>query len=170
MAIPEAGANILVIGVVRTKQRVGVRRAPAGSARELAADFQSGRESSHVWNAAGIRISPPVASVAEVEVICNAGRNVLSQTDSIDPRILGLRADCGILALGVAGEEPADIPLVSDSVGQLVVVVGAVEVPTLGEIMVDAGNAEVAGLGSSDGARVTAEVQFVSLAAVVGQG
>src|ERR1700732_2365819 len=100
VAVPVAGASILVIGVVGPKYRARVGRAAVGSARVLAADFQGRGVTGNVRHAAGIRIGPPVAGKAEVEVVCNAGLNVFGETSGVHPRILGLGADGGILALG----------------------------------------------------------------------
>ena len=148
MAVPIARANALVVGVVGNKHVVGV----------FAADFQGCRVSGNVRHAAGRTIGPPVPCKAKVEVVREAGPNVFGQASGIEPGILRLLTDRLVLALGVAGEESADIPLVRHRVGQLIVVVGAIEVPAFGEVVVDATNAEVAGLRSGDGTCIPAIV------------
>src|SRR5271169_4065986 len=104
-----------------------------------------------------------------MEIVCKVRSDALGQAGSVEPGILGLRTDGRILALRVPREESADIPLVRDCVGQLVVVIGAIKVPALGKVVVDAGNAKVTGLGSGDRTFVVAIVKMVTLAAGVGQ-
>src|SRR5690349_313388 len=155
MPIPETGAHVLVVGIVRAEQRTTTGTAVFTS------NFKSRWISGDVWHAAGVQIGPPVSCIAEVKVVRKARTDILGQTRSIEPGVLWLLPDRGILSFGVSWEEATDVPLVRNSLGQLVVVIRSVKVVTLREVVVKAHNAEVATLWRSDGAGIAAIVQPV---------
>jgi hypothetical protein len=83
-----------------------------------------------------------------VEVVGKSGADVGGYTDDHVPRVLGAIVDRGGNTHFVAGEDSADIYLVGGELIQLEVTVAPHNVPLLAEVMINAGNVEVAALRS----------------------
>src|SRR5579863_340547 len=164
MPVPVAGTRGLIVCIVGAEQRCS---SGSGSAI-LAADLQVGRKASRIGNAARIAVGPPVARVAKMKRVGQVRCNGCGEAGSINPGDLWLLADGSILARLISGEETADIPLISNGVGEVIIVISSSEVPVLGEFVVNTGDEEITLLRGGDRTDITAEVQTaVALTAIV---
>ena len=119
LTIPETGADILGVHVVRSENR------RAGLAKRL----EGATELGELRNTAGIVPGPVVAEVAEVEIVCGMGGNVGGQSSHEEPGLLRTHSQRARRAQCVAREKASDIYLTGSRKSQFVVAVAGSEMP-----------------------------------------
>src|SRR6266446_331754 len=137
MAIPEASAHALRVHVVRG-EHLGAR---------FAQGFQGSPQPSDLWRSTGGAPSPVVSQITVVKIIREVTGDVGGQPGGKEP---------GHLRTGGQRTQPVGTNerLIGSGADQLEVAVTAIEMPFGAKVMVQAGNAEVVGLGD---AKVTPE-------------
>src|SRR5689334_12554424 len=156
MAIPEARASALIVCIIRRK-----------CSGNFSAGLECSRITGNVWNSAVGLVGPPVARAAVMKIVGHGRSDIRRDAPRVVPRHLRAIRRGLVVAKSVTREKSAYVDLIGRGAIEAVVVIGAVEVPLLAEIMVNAHHTEVARLRQRERSIVSRIIETVTLLQIV---